>query len=72
MTEFLKKSFVQALIAVIFVFLICYMMIAKIDVPKELWALVGLIIGHYYGAAGVEIAGARFERMSSAMRPRND
>jgi len=69
MTEYLKKSFVQALIAVIFVGLICYMMIAKTDVPKELWTLVGLIIGHYYGAAGVEIAGARFERMAGALRP---
>lgn len=59
--EIIQKSLIQAIIGVGAMALIAYMMVAGLEVPQELWLLLGTVIGFYFGtnAEGARIAAAR-------------
>lgn len=57
MTDVLLKTLVQAIIGVGALALAAFLVIQGQDVPEELWAIITLILGFYFGAATVKGTG---------------
>jgi len=47
--DVIQRSIVQAVIGVGSMALIAYMMVAQLEVPQELWLLLGTVLGFYFG-----------------------
>lgn len=60
LVELFKSSvIVQALLALLFAVTLCYMLIAGMEVPVELVALEGTIIGYYFGTKTMQRLNSR-------------
>ena len=55
---FAESVIVQAFLSVLFAGTLCYMYIVQIPVPQELVALLGIIIGFFFGGK-VQIAATK-------------
>ncbi len=55
---FAESVIVQAFLSILFAGTLCYMYIVQIPVPQELVALLGIIIGFFFGGK-VQIAAVK-------------
>ena len=58
---FAESVIVQAFLSTLFAVTLCYMYIVQIPVPQELVALLGIIIGFFFGGK-VQIAAVKASR----------